>query len=251
MHLHSPGRCMRRTGRRNVCGADLISAPQLNLGHNHTIVQTQTEINGIALHPFGSADAVFVEVDQLLSGLAGSLGPSERRKMSAACRSTWETAFTDATDSQSPLGGWRFHERRVRILTPEFLQREYTEGGKSFSTIAREVGVPTAHVVRHTRTSVSPSTEEELARRYSTTTGSASNTSHINGPASTLPRKSAPTARPSGAGSNNSESSAGHLAAVSPLSLRSSMQQFRPTFEQQRKRLLELFCRRHPRAPES
>ncbi|MFD5397880.1 TniQ family protein [Streptomyces sp. NPDC127097] len=151
VHLHSPGRCMRRTGRRNVCGADLSSAPRLNLGHNHPIVQSQTEINGIALHPFSSADAVFVEVDRLFSGLAGVLGPSDLRKMSATCRSAWETAFTDATDSQSPLGGWRFHERRVRILTPEFLQREYTEGGKSLATIAREVGMPIAHVVRHTK----------------------------------------------------------------------------------------------------
>lgn len=40
-----------------------------------------------------------------LSGLVGPLGPSDLRKMSAAYRSTWETAFTDATDSQSPLGG--------------------------------------------------------------------------------------------------------------------------------------------------
>ena len=151
VHLHPHGHCMRRTGRRNICGADLSSAPQLNLGHSHPIVQTQTEINGIAFHPFTSADAVFVEADRLLSTLAGSLQPSEMRKMSTACRSAWEAAFTDATDSQSPLGSWRFHERRVRILTPEFLQREYTEGGKSFATLAREVGVPIAHVIRHTR----------------------------------------------------------------------------------------------------
>jgi DNA-binding MarR family transcriptional regulator len=150
VHLHPRGHCMRRTGRRNVCGADLSSAPQLTLRHGHPIVQTQTEINGI-VHPCTSADAVFVEADRLLSALAGSLQPSDMRKMSTACRSAWEAAFTDATKSNSPLGSWRFHERRTRILTPEFLQREYTEGGKSIATLAEEVGVPIAHVVRHAK----------------------------------------------------------------------------------------------------
>jgi DNA-binding MarR family transcriptional regulator len=151
VHLHPWGHCMRRTGGRNVCGADLSSAPQLNLGHGHPIVQTQTEINSITLHPFTSADAVFVEVDRLFSALTGSLQPSGLRAMDTACRSAWESAFTDATDSQSPLGSWRFYERRVRILTPEFLQREYTEGGKSFTTISRELGLPLDHVIRHAK----------------------------------------------------------------------------------------------------
>ncbi|MEW2636548.1 TniQ family protein [Streptomyces sp. NPDC048389] len=151
VHLHQRAHCMRRTGRRNVCGADLTSAPQLNLGHGHPIVQTQTEINSVTLHPFTSADAVFVEVDRLLSALADSLRPSDLSAMSTACRSAWESVFTDATDSQSSLGSWRFHERRVRILTPEFLQREYTEGGKSLDAISREVGLPVAHVIRHTK----------------------------------------------------------------------------------------------------
>ncbi|MEV6947528.1 TniQ family protein [Streptomyces sp. NPDC051172] len=151
VHLHLPGHCMRRTGGRNVCGADLGSAPQLSLGHGHPIVQTQTEINSITLHPFTSADAVFAEVDRLLSALAGVLRPSGLRAMSPACRSAWESAFTDATDSQSALGSWRFHDRRVRVLTPEFLQREYTEGTKSLAVISRELGLPVAHVIRHTK----------------------------------------------------------------------------------------------------
>ncbi|MFH8474168.1 TniQ family protein [Streptomyces sp. NPDC018000] len=151
VHLHPRGHCMRRTGRRNVCGADLSRAPQLSLGHGHPIVQSQTEINGITLHPFTSADDVFVEADRLLSTLAESLQPSDLRRMSTDCRSAWEAAFTDATKSKSPLGSWRFHERRVRILTPEFLQREYTEGGKSLAILAREVGMPIAHVVRHAK----------------------------------------------------------------------------------------------------
>ncbi|MFI0813869.1 TniQ family protein [Streptomyces echinatus] len=151
VHLHPPGHCMRRTGRRRVCGADLSSATQLSLGHSHPIVQTQTEINSIGLHPFTSADAVFAEADCLLAALAESLRPSDLQKMSNACRSAWEAAFTDATKSKSPLGSWRFHERRTRILTPEFLQREYTEGGKSLATLAREAGVPIAHVVRHAK----------------------------------------------------------------------------------------------------
>ncbi len=151
VHLHPPGHCMRRTGRRNVCGTDLSSAPQLTLGHGHPIVQTQTEVNSTTLHPFTSADTVFVEVDRLLSALAGCLRPSVLRAMSPACRSAWESVFADATDSQSSLGSWRFHERRVRMLTPEFLQREYTDSGKSLDTIAREVGLPTKHVIRHAK----------------------------------------------------------------------------------------------------
>ncbi|MET8014716.1 hypothetical protein ABZU86_32985, partial [Streptomyces sp. NPDC005271] len=87
----------------------------------------------------------------VLAALAESLRPSDLRKMSTACRSAWEAAFTDATKSKSPLGSWRFHERRTRIVTPEFLQREYTEGGKSLATLAREAGVPIAHVVRHAK----------------------------------------------------------------------------------------------------
>ncbi|UQA96245.1 TniQ family protein [Streptomyces halobius] len=151
VHQHPPGHCMRRTGGRNVCGADLGSAPQLSLGHSHPIVQTQTEINGITLHPFTSTDAVFVEVDRLLSELDGSLRPSGLQTMSTACRSAWESAFTDATNSRSSLGRWRFHERRARILTPEFLQHEYTEGGKNLTTISRELGLPVVHVIRQAK----------------------------------------------------------------------------------------------------
>ncbi|AVH54829.1 MULTISPECIES: TniQ family protein [Streptomyces] len=53
------------------------------------------------------------------------------------------------TGKASPLAAWRLRERASRIFTPEFLHREYTEGGKTLTQIARATGFPRYLLVEH------------------------------------------------------------------------------------------------------
>lgn len=53
------------------------------------------------------------------------------------------------TGKASPLAAWRLREHARRILTPEFLHREYIEGRKPLRQIAHETGFPCYLVVEH------------------------------------------------------------------------------------------------------
>ncbi|MFE1836474.1 TniQ family protein [Streptomyces sviceus] len=53
------------------------------------------------------------------------------------------------TGKASPLAAWRLRERARQIFTSDFLHREYTEGGKTLTQIARATGFPRYVVVEH------------------------------------------------------------------------------------------------------
>lgn len=55
------------------------------------------------------------------------------------------------TSRHSPLAAWRLRERARTILTPEFLEREYTQQEKTLTQIAQETGLPRHIVVEQAR----------------------------------------------------------------------------------------------------
>lgn len=53
------------------------------------------------------------------------------------------------TSRHSPLAAWRLRERARSLLTAEFLDREYTQQGKSLTQIAKEADFPRDLVLEH------------------------------------------------------------------------------------------------------
>jgi DNA-binding MarR family transcriptional regulator len=56
------------------------------------------------------------------------------------------------TSRHSPLAAWRLREQARAVLTPEFLEREYTQQEKTLTQIAQEIGLPRHIVVEQART---------------------------------------------------------------------------------------------------
>nr|WP_238350852.1 TniQ family protein [Kribbella shirazensis] len=57
----------------------------------------------------------------------------------------------DWTAGSSPLTAWRRRQRAAALLTSDFLQREYTDGGKTFTQIAGELDIPRGLVLEYAR----------------------------------------------------------------------------------------------------
>ncbi|MEW2167142.1 LysR family transcriptional regulator [Streptomyces sp. NPDC007084] len=58
--------------------------------------------------------------------------------MSEIFQRTWERSHKEATSPTSPFDSWRIRERGRRLLTPDFLHREYTIKKKTLRRIAEE-----------------------------------------------------------------------------------------------------------------
>ncbi|MER7911312.1 TniQ family protein [Streptomyces sp. NPDC096068] len=151
VHLHPPGHCMRRTGRRTVCGADLGELPALALPHGHPLLQAQELLSALPVHQRMAADRTFTKVDKCLSPLVESMSASDLIPLSEAARDAWQNVLADVTDPTTGLGSWRAQERRRTVLTPDFLKREYTEGRTPLRVIADTHGLPRRHVIRHAK----------------------------------------------------------------------------------------------------
>ncbi|MBB6416640.1 TniQ family protein [Streptomyces sp. AK010] len=151
VHLHPPGHCMRRTGRRTVCGADLGELPALALPHGHPLLQAQELLSALPVHQRMAADRTFTKVDKCLSPLMESMSASDLLPLNEAARDAWQNVLADVTDLNSGIGIWRVQERRRTILTPDFFQREHTEGGTPFRVIAEIHGLPRQLVIQHAK----------------------------------------------------------------------------------------------------
>ncbi len=151
VHLHPPGHCMRRTGRRTVCGTGLGGLSPLALPQGHPLLRGQDRLDSLPVSQRMAPGQIFAKVDKCLSLLVESLTAADLQSMSDAARNTWQKALTDVTDPASPLGSWRLHERRRTILTPDFLKREYTEGQTPLHMIAKSHGIPKKHVIQHAK----------------------------------------------------------------------------------------------------
>lgn len=151
VHLHPPGRCMRRTGLRTVCGADLGELPAFALPHGHPLLQAQDQLNSLPVHQRMGPNRTFSKVDKCLSPLMESLTATDLLSLNGAARDAWQNALTDVTDLNTGLGIWRLQERRRTILTPDFLKREYVEGQTPLHAIAKSHGIPIKHVIQHAK----------------------------------------------------------------------------------------------------
>ncbi|MFZ3492595.1 TniQ family protein [Streptomyces sp. 5.8] len=87
----------------------------------------------------------------------------------------------------SPTGSWRLREQAKGVLTPDFLQREYTELGKTLTRIATETSIPKHIVLEHADTAgltiyhsrrPHPIDEAWLREQYLTHKHSTSNIAH-------------------------------------------------------------------------
>ncbi|GGW90328.1 TniQ family protein [Streptomyces lomondensis] len=56
-----------------------------------------------------------------------------------------------AWSRRSSVGSWRLRQQAKAVLTADFLQREYIDGGKPLRDIARETGIPRPLAVAHAR----------------------------------------------------------------------------------------------------
>ncbi|WPW26345.1 TniQ family protein [Streptomyces atratus] len=151
VHLHPPGHCMRPSGYRTVCGTGLGDLSALSLPPRHPLLRAQTQLDSLPIHRRVDPRRTFAEADKYLSPLVESLTASDLLALSDASRDAWQKALADLTDPTSGLGGWRLQERRRTVLTPDFLQREYTEGRTPLREIADTQGLPRRDVVRHAR----------------------------------------------------------------------------------------------------
>lgn len=151
VHLHPPGHCMRRTGHRTVCGANLSEIPALTLPQGHPLLQAQDRLDSLPVHQRMDPDRTFGRVDKCLSLLMESLTAADLVSLSDAARDAWQKTLAEFTDLNSGIGIWRLQERRHTILTPDFLKREHTEGGTSLRMIADIHGLPRRHVIEHVR----------------------------------------------------------------------------------------------------
>jgi TniQ/Transcriptional regulator PadR-like family len=155
VHLHPPGHCMRRIGgssrRNSVCGSDLTDVELIPLDPEHPVLQAQRELDLLSLDMHASADIVFSHVDQCLSWLTRSLTPANLQTISRTARDAWERFLNSASSAATAFGAWRLREQERRILTPEFLQREYEEGGRTLREIADSFSLSRTHVVNRAK----------------------------------------------------------------------------------------------------
>ncbi|MEU6118260.1 TniQ family protein [Streptomyces sp. NPDC047117] len=151
VHRHPPGHCLRATGRRSVCGTDLSGVSPLRLGTRHPILQAQQHIDALPTAAQAATDTVYQQLDQCLSSFLQSLTLHDLQNMEPLARSVWERAYQNATCTTSGLGRWRLRERERRVLTPEYLHREYTEGDTSLSDIAKSHNLVLKRVLQHVK----------------------------------------------------------------------------------------------------
>ncbi|TSB31380.1 TniQ family protein [Streptomyces benahoarensis] len=151
VHLHPSGHCMRRTGQRGICGTDLSTAPLLDLDPRHPVFEAQHDLDSLSVDRHTSAETAFAAADMPFSALMQSLSPSDLQSMSDVAQSIWERSCSEATSTRSPFGSWRVHERGRRLLTREFLHREYTVNRKTFRGIAQEYDLSARQVNKRAR----------------------------------------------------------------------------------------------------
>ncbi|WP_079149067.1 TniQ family protein [Streptomyces agglomeratus] len=147
VHLHPPEHCMRRTGRRSICGTDLAAAPLLGLDPQHPLLQAQHKLDSLSIDRNMSAETAFAAADTPFSTLMQSLSISDLQGMSEIFQRTWERSHKEATSPTSPFGSWRIRERGRRLLTPDFLHREYAIKKKTLRGIAEEYDLSAKQVI--------------------------------------------------------------------------------------------------------
>ncbi len=151
VHLHPPEHCMRRTGRRSICGTNLTAAPLLDFDPQHPLLQAQHKLDSLSIDRHMSAESVFAAVDTPFSTLVQSLSLSDLQSMSEISQRSWERSHKEATSPTSPFGSWRIRERGRRLLTPDFLHREYTTKKKTLRGIAEEYDLSAKQVILRAR----------------------------------------------------------------------------------------------------
>ncbi|MGW3933763.1 TniQ family protein [Streptomyces microflavus] len=147
VHLHPSEHCMRRTGRRSICGTDLSTAPPLGLDPQHPLLQAQHKLDSLLIDRKMSAESIFAAADTPFSMILQSLSLSDLQGMREIFQRTWERSHKEATSPTSPFGSWRIRERGRRLLTPDFLHREYTIKKKTLRRIAEEYDLSAKQVI--------------------------------------------------------------------------------------------------------
>ncbi|MEU7413781.1 TniQ family protein [Streptomyces sp. NPDC042638] len=151
VHLHPPGHCMRPTGRRSVCGADLSAVPALGLKQGHPLVQAQLELDRVAIDRNTNPDFVFMHTEERLTRLTQVMENSDLPALDSVLGEAWDRLFSTTPIPLTEFAAWRLREHGSKTLTREFLQQEYQKGGKPLRQIADDHSLPRKYVVQRAR----------------------------------------------------------------------------------------------------
>ncbi|MGW1259572.1 TniQ family protein [Streptomyces sp. NPDC002513] len=150
VHRHPPGHCMRRTGRRSVCGADLTTTSLIQLDPQHPVLQAQRELDALRTDRHANTDSVFTAVEERLSRRTHAL-QDDLKVMGSTAQDVWSHMLRSATSATTEFGAWRTQNAGQKILTRDFLQQEYEEGGKPLHEIADHLSLPRAFVIQRAK----------------------------------------------------------------------------------------------------
>nr|WSW58150.1 TniQ family protein [Streptomyces sp. NBC_00998] len=151
VHLHSPGQCMLTTTPRRTCKKKLTTIPLLALSKDHPLLAAQRTLDGIPVRDASGTPGIFSVVEEHFNALLTSLSDADLAEMENVAPEHWQKVRMAITAHNTTFHSWRLQSRTEKLITYEFMDREYNKAGKTIAEISQSCQLPTILVAKQAK----------------------------------------------------------------------------------------------------